>query len=165
LTSRRHRRELAPLPVYQENKMKTGTLLLGLLLASVATFAAPPTTEQQLIDLENAWAQAYVTGDTPVLEKLFAEEYLFTDTDGQTFTRDQDIGSTKSGEFKISRFKFDGLKVHVYKDFATVTGLNDFSAVYKGEDASCKCRFTDVFVKRDGRWQAVASHVSKVVEH
>jgi len=145
--------------------MKLRTLLAMMLLASGATLAAPPATEQQLMELENSWARAYVTGDAPFLEKLFAEEYLFTDNDGQTFTRADDIGAAKSGEFKMTRFKLDALKVHVYKDFATVTGVNDFAATYKGEDASCKCRFTDVFVKRDGRWQVVASHVSKVVAH
>lgn len=59
-------------------------------------------------------------------------------------------------------YKFEDLKVHVYEGFATVTGINDFVATYKGKDSSCRCRFTDVFVKRDGRWQVVASHVSKV---
>ncbi|HET7811917.1 MAG TPA: nuclear transport factor 2 family protein [Steroidobacteraceae bacterium] len=142
--------------------MSVRTVFIGLLLASAAALAAPPTTEQLLKDTENAWSQAYVTGDAAWLDKLMAPEYLFTDTDGKTYNRDDDISAVKSGEWKMTSFKMGDLKVHVYGDVATVTGLNDFVATDHGKDASCKCRFTDVFVKRDGRWQAVASHVSKV---
>jgi ketosteroid isomerase-like protein len=142
--------------------MYVRTTIIALLLASAAALAAPAATEQQLKDAETAWSQAYVKGDIASLDKLLAAEYLFTDQDGKTFTRAEDIASVKSGEFKMTSFKIDDLKIHVYSDFATVTGLNEFVATDSGKDASCKCRFTDVFVKRDGRWQAVASHVSKL---
>ena len=33
---------------------------------------------------------------------------------------------------------------------------------YKGRDTSGQYRFTDVYVKRDGRWQAVTTHLSRV---
>lgn len=142
--------------------MYVRTTIIALLLASAAALAAPAATEQQLKDAETAWSQAYVKGDIASLDKLLAAEYLFADQDGKTFTRAEDIASVKSGEFKMTSFKIDDLKIHVCSDFATVTGLNEFVATDSGKDASCKCRFTDVFVKRDGRWQAVASHVSKL---
>jgi ketosteroid isomerase-like protein len=142
--------------------MYVRTTIIALLLASAAALAGSAATEQQLKDAETAWSQAYVKGDIASLDKLLAAEYLFTDQDGKTFTRAEDIASVKSGEFKMTSFKIDDLEIHVYNDFATVTGLNEFVATDSGEDASCKCRFTDVFVKRDGRWQAVASHVSKL---
>jgi ketosteroid isomerase-like protein len=148
------------LPVRQEKNTKTGILLLSLLFAAVAF--AGKSADEELLALESQWSQFLVDANAAALEKLYAGEYLFTDLDGQTYTRAQDIGATRSGEFKMTRFKLDGLKVHVYKDFAVVTGLNDFSATYKGQDASCKCRFTDVFVKRDGRWQVLATQSTKV---
>jgi ketosteroid isomerase-like protein len=142
--------------------MYVRTTIIALLLASATALAGSAATEQQLKDAETAWSQAYVKGDIASLDKLLAAEYLFADQDGKTFTRAEDIASVKSGEFKMTSFKIDDLKIHVYTDFATVTGLNEFVATDSGKDASCKCRFTDVFVKRAGRWQAVASHVSKL---
>ena len=35
---------------------------------------------------------------------------------------------------------------------------------YRDKDISGQERFTDAFVKRGGRWQAVATHVSKVAK-
>lgn len=141
--------------------MKTGTLLLSLLLASVAF--AGKSAEEELLALESLWGQYLVKADAAALEKLFADEYLFTDETGKPFTKEQDIDATRSGTFKMSSFRFEDLKAHVYGDFGVVTGVNTIKASYQGEDASGKFRFTDVFVKRDGRWQCVASHVTKVV--
>ena len=54
------------------------------------------------------------------------------------------------------------VKVSVYGKVAVMTGLNRSQASFKGMDASGEYRFTDVFVKRDGRWQVVTSHLTRV---
>ena len=59
-------------------------------------------------------------------------------------------------------FHLDDLKVRVYGDTAIVFGLETEKSTIHGKDMSGQHRFTDVFVKRDGRWQAVASHLSRV---
>src|SRR5262245_24560397 len=114
--------------------MNARPFLVAMLFASAAALAGSPA-EQQFIDTENAWNQALIKGDAAFLEKLYADEYLFTDNDGQTFDRNGDIGATRSGEFKMASGNLQDLKVHVYGDFATVTGVNDFKATYKGQDA------------------------------
>ena len=144
-------------------KFPRAFLLVALLVTGAPALASPPAAEQQLIDTEKAWNQAFIKRDASFLDKLYAEEYLFTDQDGKTYDRSVDIDGVKTGEFKMLSGKLDDLKVHVYGDFATVTGVNDFKGTFKGEDASCICRFTDVFVKRDGRWQVVASHVTRIL--
>ena len=143
-------------------KIPGAFLLVAMLSCGAAALAGPPAAEQQLIDTEKAWNQAFIKGDADFLDKLYADEYLFTDQDGKTYGRNVDIDGVKTGEFRMMSGKLDDVKVHVYGDFATVTGVYDFRATYKGEDASCNCRFTDVFVKRNGRWHVVASHVTRV---
>jgi len=51
------------------------------------------------------------------------------------------------------------LKVQLYGDTAVVTGRQTEKATYKGEDASAVYRVTDVWIRRDGRWQAIATHL------
>ncbi len=43
------------------------------------TAMALNAAEQELIAVENAWAEAAVKADGAALEKLYADEYLFTD--------------------------------------------------------------------------------------
>ena len=53
-------------------------------------------------------------------------------------------------------------KVNVYGDTAIVTFASNDKGTYKGKDISGKTRWTDVFVKRGGKWQIVSSHGSRV---
>jgi ketosteroid isomerase-like protein len=54
----------------------------------------------------------------------------------------------------------DDVKVRQYGETAVATGRTEAKGSYRGLSASVVLRFTDVFVRRDGRWQAVASHAS-----
>jgi ketosteroid isomerase-like protein len=135
-----------------------------ILLGIVALFAvsavhaqAPSPAERELIKLENAWGTAWQKKDSAFLKKLFADEYLGTDQDGTTWTKAQDLANATSEGTRLESFVLTDLKVHVYGDTGVVTGRNTVKATFKGKDISGAYRFTDVFVKRDGRWQVVAT--------
>jgi ketosteroid isomerase-like protein len=120
--------------------------------------------ERELIKRESDWSTAWVKKDAAFLKQLYAEEYLATDEFGATFTRAQDLANAMSPEGTLVSFVLSNLKVHVYGDAAVVTGTNTTKATFKGKDTSGVVRFTDVFVKRNGRWQAVASQGTRVVK-
>jgi ketosteroid isomerase-like protein len=52
----------------------------------------------------------------------------------------------------------------VYGEVAVVTGKNTIKGTWEDieRDISGPYRFTDVFVRRDGRWQCVASQASRI---
>jgi ketosteroid isomerase-like protein len=56
----------------------------------------------------------------------------------------------------------DDMKVRVYGDEAVVTGRNTTKGQFKGRDISGQYRWTDTWAKRNGRWQCVAEHDSKI---
>ena len=56
------------------------------------------------------------------------------------------------------------MTLRVYGDTAVVHGLETEKSSYKGKDTSGQYRFTDVFLKRDGGWHAIATHVTRVVK-
>jgi hypothetical protein len=58
-----------------------------------------------------------------------------------------------------------GCTVRLYKHIAVATGINNRNgARYRRRDLSGQYRFTRVYVLRDGRWQIVASHASKILQ-
>lgn len=137
--------------------------VLAMLVAPAARAQAPSAAEQELIKLENAWSTAWQKRDVAALDRLCAAEYLSTDSDGKTTTKAQDLQDVKDPTTTLTSFKLENLKVHIYSDaFAVVTGSNTEQATFKGKDDSGTFMFTDVFVKRDGRWQVVATQSSKV---
>jgi len=125
---------------------------------------APSGAEQELIALENDWSQASVKRDGTALQRFYADEYLFTDQDGVVSNKTKEISNITGGMFQLISYKFEDMRVHVYGDVAVVTGRNTIKGTWEDikRDISGPYRFTDVFVKRNGRWQCVASQASRI---
>jgi len=142
-------------------------MLLGIValfvVAGIGT-QGQTAAEKELLKVENDWSTAWMKKDSAALQSLYATEYLATDWEGATFTKTQDIANGMAPDTKTQSFVLSDMKVHVYGDTAVVTGLNTIKATFKGADVSGAYRFTDVFVKREGRWQAVATQGTKVVK-
>jgi ketosteroid isomerase-like protein len=69
-----------------------------------------------------------------------------------------------SGDRRIEAGSVDDLNVRVFGDVAVVTGRSILARSYQGKRASVTQRFTDVFVRRDGRWRAVASQGTQIAQ-
>jgi ketosteroid isomerase-like protein len=133
------------------------TLAISLVCLPFAVSVGAQDLHQELAKVENGWAEAIVKRDVASLQKLYAEEYVATDPTGAVLTKAQDIASVQSGEFALTSYKIEDLKVQSHGTVAVVTGRNTIKATYRGQPIDGAYRFTDVFVKRDGRWQAVAT--------
>jgi ketosteroid isomerase-like protein len=122
------------------------------------------SVEQELIRLENEWNDAWVSRDVAVFDKIEADDYFMTTDDGNFITKAQDIADVKSGEDSATSAVSDELKVRVYGDAAVVTYRMAANGQYKGKDNSYKFRWTDTWIRKDGRWQVVAAHQSRIAQ-
>jgi hypothetical protein len=152
----------------EENIMKTAILVLAL-TAAVITGAQAQTDKQShatsagskaLIDLENKWVDALVKNDAATLDAIFADTYVDTDEQGHRGTKQDVMAVMKSGDLKIESIKLADMKVNVYGDAAVVTGSATQAGNYKDQALTAKIIFTDTFVRKNGKWVAVASHRS-----
>ena len=150
-------------------KTLSAFVCMTLMLALPRVWAqTPPTSrEQTLIALETNWSQAAIARDGATLDRFYADEYVFTNEDGVTSNKAKEIANITSGAFRLTAFKFNDLKVRLYGDVAVVTGENNIKGTWEdiNKDISGPYRFTDVFVKRNGRWQCVASQSSRITPH
>lgn len=124
----------------------------------------PPPAEQALATLERDWANAVKSRDAEKLGRIEAEEYEFTDPGGQVWTKARQLETIRAGDLEIDSFQLSELKVRVYGDTAVVRYRITWTGRYMGTDLSGPQRVTDVFVKRDGRWQCVASHTTRLTQ-
>ena len=146
-------------------KILTGFMLMMALAAPRGWAAqAPASTERELTKLENDWSQAAVKRDGAALQRFYADEYIFTDENGVVSGKTKEIADISTGMFRLTSYKFEDMKVHVYGDVAVVTGRNTIKGTWEDikRDISGPYRFTDVFVKRNGQWQCVASQSSQI---
>lgn len=126
--------------------------------------AADDKVTEELTKLEHSWAEAFVKRDTAFVEKVLADDYVFTGPDGTVNDKKGDINALKEGIVAFDEMKMSALKVQVYGNTAIVTGVAAIKGKVAGQDATGNYRFTDVFVKIDGQYKCVAAQVTRVTK-
>jgi hypothetical protein len=120
--------------------------------------------EQVLKNIEQEMDDGVVKGDTSPSERYLADNSIFTGPDGMVTDKARSIADLKSGDLKIESSKLDDMKVQVYGNTAVVTYGTTDKGTYRGKDISSKYRWTDVFVKQNGKWQIVAGQGTRVAQ-
>jgi hypothetical protein len=147
-------------------KQTIGVLLLALAVGGFAQTQkngvgqASDATTQALIDAENRWVDALVKADLTALDAIFDDTYVDTDEHSQRGSKQDVLSVLKSGDLKLDSIKLSDMQVHVYGDSAVVIGSAMQAGSFLGRPLADKIIFTDTFIKRKGKWRAVASHRS-----
>jgi hypothetical protein len=94
---------------------------------------AQPTgpVEQELMKLEQASLDASLKKDRAALERLLADDYVYTHSNGVVQTRAQEIAETMSGDLKLTSNSITDMTVRVFGDAAVVTGLGTLQGTAK----------------------------------
>ena len=147
-------------------KTAVGCLVAVVLLANAAMSRAQTAdgTEKAVAALEQQWLQSQKTNNVDLVAPLLADKFVSTSSDGKVNNRTQELADAKAT--KYTSMEYEDIKVTVFGDTAIATG----GSRSKGTDASGKpmdthTRWTDTWVKMpSGKWQCVASHVSRVAK-
>jgi hypothetical protein len=118
--------------------------------------------EQELRDIEQGLARAWLNRDRAFLERVLAPGWSVTQPDGTMLDRKAVLGEF----FDAVRFEMnviDDVEVKLFGDTAVVRGRTTVRATFNDMPVSATIRFTDVFIKRKQQWQVVASHASSLV--
>jgi ketosteroid isomerase-like protein len=147
-------------------------VLAGIALAMLWLSVSPPpivadglhlkNVTEAITDLERSWVAAIVNKDIATLDRILAPEFNGTSPNGFTYTKEMAIADIKAGRYVVDRMDLDEISVNVYGNTAVAfTGQREKSRS-GGEDFSGHYCYTDVWVKKNGRWQVVASHGSRI---
>jgi hypothetical protein len=132
--------------------------------AKPAAPAKSASVEQELLKLENHWNDTMVKRDLAALGRILAEDWTLIDSEGTVVTKTEFLANFKSGVDVVSSAVADEMKVRIYGEAAVVLGRLTVKEQYKGKDVSGQSRFTDTWIKKDGRWQCVASGGTKITK-
>jgi len=118
--------------------------------------------EHTLKQLEQDLLDAYLEGDADKMSKILADDFIGRWGDGSTTDKRGTVEPVRTGADKHSVNQLVECNVRIYGDTAVVTGIQTEQSVLGGRDGSGTYSYTDVFVKRGGRWQIVASETKHV---
>jgi ketosteroid isomerase-like protein len=119
------------------------------------------TTIQEILDLEEQLRQAEMSVDLAALNSFFADDIMVTAPAGIVVDK-----ATCASEFeraakvKIEKYDKEDINVRTFSDTAVTSYRVRARAEYQGTSIENQFRMTNVWLKREGRWQVVARHTT-----
>ena len=145
---------------------------------NLATASATPARETfdqaaieaELIRIEREWAKAGQSHNAEAVKGFLADNAVMVYPDGTTATKAEEIRTIESGAITVDSYEMLEPKVMVINaDSAFITGrsvIKNGKYAVPGQkkpiDISGEYRFLDVYARRDGKWQVVASQAVKI---
>ena len=149
---------------------KCAVLLCGLLVVALPALSAQhvavhprpsidsadDATIREIIDMERQAKEASLHRDADFSQRTLAEDYVAITPLGQVTTKQDTVSARKSGQLRYDTINVTDMVVRVYGDTAVVTARADVKGHQLGEDFSGPNRYTRVWDRRTGHWQAVS---------
>jgi ketosteroid isomerase-like protein len=120
----------------------------------------PQNDEQMITRLFEDGDRALISADVAELQRIYADNYIQYDKAGKITTKDDLIRNLTSGAIRFVAMNSTGRQIRLLsKDVAVVHGSEEDEVERGGELSSVRYIYMDVAMKRDGRWQIVASQL------
>ncbi|MGD1022503.1 MAG: nuclear transport factor 2 family protein [Candidatus Sulfotelmatobacter sp.] len=118
--------------------------------------------EQQILKLFEDGDGALIAADVAALSRLFADDYVQYDESGEAHTKQEVLNKLKSGAIRYVSMVSTGRRIRLLSaDVAIIHGSEEDDIEQGGQRFPVSYIYMDVVVKRDGRWQIVASQLAK----
>jgi ketosteroid isomerase-like protein len=112
----------------------------------------------ELVDLSREVVRAVQEHDVDTLERLLAAEFTLQGAAGQ-LDREAFLEAA-AGPYEIEDFSYEEIDPEVYGDTAVLVSRYTQAARLEGRDLSHRMNVTDIWTRRDGRWQLVRRHAT-----
>lgn len=116
----------------------------------------------KIVAMENLWNQMQLNHDAGAMEKMIDDDFVLTDYDGTLMDKKQFLDSIKDMSVKLAQEMSEGMKLHQHGNTVVITGATREKGTQNGKPFAHNGRFTDTWMKKDGRWLCVASHLGVV---
>lgn len=136
-------------------------VVLLFLLAPSTLYAQDAASDVR--QLERRWLDAYERLDDKAMDTIVADDFTITFPDGSMQNKAQVIASLKprpGSSPTTSKFQTEDVQARIYGDTVILTGVVISEYSRDGKSSKSAMRYTDTYVKRNGKWEVVASHLS-----
>jgi Domain of unknown function (DUF4440) len=144
-------------------EMKTATLIVLLAVAACQFCLAQTPAQQEVLQFERDACKAFLEADVVALERVLTPDFTLTLSNGEVSTRADEINELHSGKVHYDVFENYDMLARLYGDsLAVILGKTHVKGIADGKPFDRVVQFTDTLIKRDGRWQLAAGHVSRI---
>jgi Domain of unknown function (DUF4440) len=143
--------------------MKSATLIVLVAVLACRFSLAQTPAEKDVLQCERDACEAFLDADPVALKSVLAPDFTLTLSNGEVSTRGNEIDELSTGKVHYDVFENYDMNARIYGDnVAVVLGKTRVKGTSEGKPFDRVVQFTDTLIKRDGRWQVAAGHVSRV---
>ena len=121
--------------------------------------SSPDEVKKVITQLEHDWVAAILRKDAATISRLLADDYIGT-TNDLRYSKAEALQDVQTETYEA--LDVNSLEVHLFGDTAIVILDQTEKSRHGKEDVTGHYLFTDVWVKTNGQWRAVASHGSSI---
>ena len=151
-----------PIGQGSEYNMKTATLIAFVAFLACRFSLAQAPAQLEVLQFERDACKAFLDADTAALEQVLTPDFTLTLSNGDVSTRVDEINELRSRKVHYDVFENYDMLARLYgNDMAVVLGKTRVKGTSDGKPFDRVVQFTDTLIKREGRWQLAAGHVSR----
>ena len=134
-------------------------LLTSFIVCSQQTISEDEKALRYLKEVE--WPKSYREQDTVLLSRILADEFQVIDSEGGYSNKRAEIEYIKKNKPGYSSFRFDIKRLEIFENnTAIISGTGHITGKDKEGAYAMEYQSSNVFIKRNGIWKAIASHTS-----
>lgn len=139
-------------------------MLLALPSLPLAATEAGRSDEAILREIKEVlWPRAYREGDVALLDRILAKEFQMVDAAGEWSNKAAELDYIAKNRPTYRSFRFEIKRLEILENgTAVIAGRGVVIAAEGDAFGDFEYQSSNILIKRDGRWQAIASHVSGV---
>lgn len=112
---------------------------------------------------EVLWPKAYREQDTVLLDQILANEFQLIDAEGNWFNKQDELDYIKKNKPSYDSFRFEIKRLDIFENgTAIVAGTGHIEGSDENGPYKMIYQSSNVLIKRQGEWKAIASHVSGI---
>ena len=119
-------------------------------------------TEKAIVGLEQQIRRAVIKGDTSILERYLADDYVGIGPNGDAADKSKTIQELKDGTVKYSAIDVTEENVRMYGDTGIYNGRGDVKLTINGQPQTADVRVTIVWLRQNGQWKRVSFQATRV---
>jgi ketosteroid isomerase-like protein len=119
-------------------------------------------TEKAIVGLEQQIRRAVINGDTSVLERYLADNFVGIGPNGDAADKSKTIQELKDGTVKYSAIDVIEENVRMYGDTGIYNGRGNVKLTINGQPQTADVRVTIVWLKQNGQWKRVSFQATRV---
>ena len=120
--------------------------------------------EEELIGVARDWDRAIVDNDADAIGHYMADDWIIIGPDGRVGDKATFLGLVRSGALTHDVMTSEDFGIRVYGDTAVVTSRGVSGGKYQGQPFREVERSSCVFVRQEGQWRCVLTHLSRLAQ-